>query len=262
MELKSSSGLIYRIKFVFIRFFIKCLALLSVVIKESRKKEPYLDNTRFSAYYSELPEKETTDDLIKVFTKIFSEHPWYEKWEKNDVQDKLDEEIKFTNNSFLVIMKGDSILPVCGFSWGAILSVELLPSRIEKALKIADNSFENLVVFLKQRGVQKIIYFDEFAIDSSFRRGITPIRYLLLAGLKMGYKDGVYQTMFWTTPESKIMALSILMGYEPILKKDVRGKEVVFMFNPSGSSLLKIAENIGDKYIKFFMKIVSSVFRG
>lgn len=262
MELKLSSRLIKKIKYIFIRLFVKCLAFFSFFIKEKNGKEIYSYDGKFSVYYSKLPEKETTDDLINVFAKIFSEYPWHEKWEKNDVMDKLKEEIEFTNNSFLVIMRGDSSLPVCGFSWGTILPIGLIPSRIEKALKIKDSSFEDLIIFFKKRGVQKITYFDEFAIDSSFRRGINPVRYLLLAGLRKGCENGVHQTMFWTTPESKIMALSVLMGYEPILKKNIRGKEVVFMFNPSGLSLLKIAENIGDKYIRFFMKVVSSVFRG
>lgn len=262
MEIKSPDDLIYKIKFIFIRFLIRCLAFFSFITKEKKGKEYYSVNGKFEAFYSGLPKNETTDNLIEVFIKIFSEHPWNEKWEKKDVLDKLNEEIKFTNNSFLVIMKGDNLLPVCGFSWGAVLAVELLPSRIEKALKISDGSFGNLVTFFNKHGVKKIVYFDEFAIDSSFRRGVNPIRYLLMAGLKLGRKDNVYQTMFWTTPESKIMALSVLMGYQPILKKNVRGKEIVFMFNPSGLSLLKIAENIGDKYIKFFMKTISFVFKG
>lgn len=247
-----------KIKYFLLQSIIKFIAFFISLFGKRIDNEIFKDE--FLVFYSYLPQRDLLNDLVNVFTKIFSEYPWNENWNYNDVINKIKKEIELTKDSFLVIMKGDQNLPVAGFSWGALLEIELLPERIAHSLKIDINEFKDLIVFFKKRKINKIVYFDEFAIDRAFRGGINNIRFLLMPGLELGSKNSVYQTMFWSTPKSKIVPLATYMGYEIVYKKIVNDKEIVFLFHPNFYSLLEIAQRLKDEHIKFFMRIVSIIF--
>lgn len=218
-------------------------------------KSPILVPKEFSVFY-QLPEDTTLKALIKGYQQVFGESPWEEKWKEEVVLTKLKREL--SRNSFLVIMDGNKEWPVGGFSWGAIIPIEDLENRVRKALGSAP---KGLIEVIKHREKgEKILYFDEFSILRPFRRGVEPIRFLLRPGLEMGAKQGVFQTLFWSTPESRIVPLSIYMGYEPIIlgfQPEEKKKRIIFMYNPNFTSLLKITQKV--RGVVRIMKIISSL---
>ncbi len=186
----------------------------------------------------QLPEEPLLSQLIRAYQEVFAEEPWYETWSREEIVEKLKKELG--SNSFLTLMvKKDEA--VTGFSWGAVLSVRGLEQHIAKALGRYPQGLEE---FLLNRQIERIVYFHEFAIIRKFRKGIEPVRFLLQPGLELGYEAGVFSTLFWSTPRSKIVPLAPLMGYEALpLELNKEDKEIVFLFLPDFRYLLKIAQN-------------------
>ena len=93
----------------------------------------------------------------------------------------------------------------------------------------------------------------------AFRRGTEPVRFLLRPGLEIGYDKGVLQTMFWSTPKSKIVPLALYMGYRPIYGIDARGKEIVFLLNRNFVPLLKVTQCLQAAKIEKVLAFVSRI---
>lgn len=232
---------------------------LALMNKECSYIHPAESNS--ATFHSCLPET-GINDLITTYIEIFSEPPWNEKWTFAEVLYRLQQEVAFTKDSFLAILAGDEKkTKTGGFSWGAIVKAESLQQRIALSLGINPDSLVELINVLKRRSVSRILYFDEFAVAKSFRGKVWPIRFLLKAGLKVSCRNGVNKTMFWSTPESKITALAMYMGYEPIYRKMIKGKEIVFLFHPDTPSLLKITCSINDRSV-VSLKRITSFFAG
>jgi hypothetical protein len=211
---------------------------------------------RFRIFTSKPEDVFLQTELIRTYQRIFGEPPWGEIWSVKDVMDKLSQELR--GDCFLVLMEGDQEWPVAGFSWGAILSVEGLELIVESALGKRPKGLEKI---LRQKGIDQIVYFYEFGIISKFRKGLKPICFLLRPGLEIGWSRGIRQTLFWSTPESKIVPLALFMGYEPIFYLNKGEKKIVFLLNPDFRPLLKIVQTLPLGWVVKWMKIFSHIFR-
>lgn len=193
--------------------------------------------------------------LAEAYQIVFGEEPWGETWEEEEVLAKLRREL--TEDSFLVLMKENEEWPVVGFSWGAVLPVEALEARVGTALGMEPVGLEQE---LRVRGVDRILYFDEFAILRQFRGSIiNSIRFLLRPGFELGYQLGVCQTLFWSIPAAKIIPLSLYMGYRAIFSIEVEEKEIIFLYNDNFLPMLKLGQNVDWRRIARVILKTSSV---
>jgi len=194
--------------------------------------------------------------LANAYRAIFSEPPWNENWPIEKTLAKLQREL--AGDCFLVVMRGEGSL-VSGFSWGALVSLEHLESRIEPALGIRP---VGLAEALRKQGTERLVYFDELAVLESGRGGPDPVRFLLRPGLELGHGLGVFKTMFWSTPKSKIVPLATYMGYRPIFEVEHGGKEIVFLLNSDFLPLLKVTQYLSPSKIVRVMRFVSLFLQG
>lgn len=205
--------------------------------------------------FSRLPEDlALRSGLIKAYQKVFGEYPWEEKWSEEEILDKLLREL--TGNSFLVILQGNEEFPVGGFAWGRILAIRELEDHIGPALGVKPLGLEKCLA-KKSKGDERILYFHEFAILRQFRKGLSSVMLLIRPGFEFGWVQGVRQTLFWSTPNSKIVPLSLYMGYEPIYKTEAGGKEIIFLLNPDFLPLLKIIQRAGERAVARWMRLIS-----
>jgi len=207
-------------------------------------------------FFSRFPKDPIVQDgLARAYQRVFSEPPWNEQWPRDMVVTKLNRELK-DGKPFLVTMQGNERWPIGGFAWGALLPVNALELRIGEALGTRPIGLEGI---LRARGVDRVVYFDEFAILRQFRRGLNPIRFLLQPGLELGYQHGVHRTLFWSTPTSRVVPLSLYMGYQPVFSTEAEGKEIVFLYNENFLPLLKMAQNFDWRRAAKIMRVTSRI---
>jgi len=199
---------------------------------------------------------ELKEEIVKAFQQVFSEPPWFEKWEREAVLAKINKEL--SGNSFLVVLRGNEISPVAGFCWGKILRIDGIENHVGLALGARPKGLEEVLKGLQRNEDDRVLYFHEFALLRQFRRGADPVKNLLIPGLQFGLKEGVIRTLFWTTPESKIFNLARYMGYREIFGTMYRGKKILFMYNKDFRPLLKVAQMDSRLIIKL-LKITSAV---
>lgn len=186
-------------------------------------------------------------DLTKTYQKVFADSPWRENWKEKDVINKLKREAD-NPPFFLVLMQGDEKSPIEGFSWGGIVSAKGLENKILPVLGVKPKGLEKE---LQNRGIDKILYFYEIAILPQFRGGLNPLRFLIRPGFELGYRNNVNQALFWSTPMSKIVPLSLYFGYEIIFRcRDAKDHEIIFLFNPDCIPFLKVLQNIDEVSLK------------
>lgn len=240
------------IKYWLIRIGIFLLNIFGKKIYFSKNQEKSL--LFFGMPYDQL----ILSGLIRAYKRVFSEKPWEENWHEDKIFLKIKEELK-DKNSFLVVIKGNEDWPVAGFAWGAIISLEEIELRAEKALGSVPRGLKNIIK--KENKGDKILYCDEFAILSEFRKGLEPIRYLLKPALEMGAKKNVFQTIFWSTPESKIVPLARFMGYKIIFEYLPTGKKnkIIFLYNPNFRPLLKVVQKINSRNVAKFMRFATNI---
>jgi len=236
----------YDLKYNLVRFFLKAITFFFPLRPLDLNTDKFIIQPRLEGF---LKEK-----VAEAFIKVFSERPWNENWLKEEVLAKMDREL--TENSFIVVLRGNENFPVAGFCWGRILKVDELETHIEPALGVKPIGLENSIRKLAGKD-ERILYFHEFAILRQFRRGIEPLRFLLLPSLQFGWLQGVNKTLFWTSPESKIFPLSLYMGYRPILETKAKEKKIYFMYNPDFRSLLNIAQRIKERRVAKIMRFTS-----
>lgn len=234
------------------------IRLVVFLINLFGKKIYFNSHEKFELFYGMPYDQLILSGLIRAYKKVFSENPWYENWQEDEIFLKIKEELK-GEKSFLVIIRGNEEWPVAGFAWGAIISLNEVEIRAEKALGQLPSGL--LEIIKKEKKGDKILYFDEFAIISSFRKGLEPIRFLLKPALEFGVKEKVFQTIFWSTPESKVVPLARFMGYKTIFEclPEKKKNKIIFLYNPNFQPLLKIAQKINSKDVARFMRIASKI---
>jgi hypothetical protein len=232
------------------------LWLLTVRAKVSLPgKEPIKTPPNFLTF-QELPtDEELLKSLLLAYCQVFSEPPWQERHQPEKVLAKLKRELS-GNPARLVVMLGDKTNPVAGFCWGSVISPQEIPDRIIQArFENVEEGKVNTEKLLKLLGEKPILYIDELAVLSPFRRKIAPIQFLLRPLLELGWQAGICQALFWTSASSKIRPLATYMGFYPLTKIE----DLVFMFNPDFLPLLKIAQNLDSKRIARIMGFTSKL---
>ena len=209
-----------------------------------KKKAKIIKPVNFFYFLNDFPKKFKKEVLL-CYQKIFSEPPWSENWEDEEVLRKLEKELK-GGKSFLSIMLNNQNNMVVGLCWGAIINPNNIKERIDT---ISNESLNKLENYLEKRGIDKVLFFDELGILKNFRGGVNPLRFLTLPGFEIGYKNNVKQAIFWSTPASKIVPFMKLLGFKTIIKE---GK-IVILYSRNFTSVLKIARNIKAGWLMGFL---------
>lgn len=186
-------------------------------------------------------------ELVKCYQQVFSEEPWLEDWSEDDVLSKLKNDLAGDPMSFLVTYSKDD--KVQGFSWGSIIPGRDIVSRASKALNIEADQID-----IRVPAKNKVLYCDEFAISKNARKGTEPVRNILKKFLMYGHSVGVKATIFWSTPDSKIVPLASYMGYKYCGSTFNRGNKIIFLLNKDFRSLLKLTLHFRPSTI---MKVLS-----
>ena len=226
--------------------------ILGLATRKMMIYKPYMAPIRVPRFVltHQSPQGSTLEALIKAYQKVFQEASyWAETWSREAVQEKLEREVG-RKTSFLVTMEGNLEMPIAGFAWGEILHPNQLGYRIGKALQKTPADFDHLANKLIRRGVNRFVYADEFGIVARFRNGIDPVRGLLQPWLEWAWLERqVFACLFWTTQSSPIYKLGLYMGFEPIFRTQVEGKDIVFIFNKDFRPLLKVCQNLKTRQI-------------
>ncbi len=200
-----------------------------------------------SFFDGDIPEK-IEKELIKSYKEIFREEPWNEEWTNNQVAAKIKKDL-VGKDTFLIVIEKES--KVKGFAWGSVIKQGEMPKRAAEAMRVAEYNFSIAVPNDKE----KVLYCDELALLKEARGGIDPVRHLVKKILEYGLSKGLTATAFWSTPRSKIVPIAQMMGYHKCGGGVARGKEIVFLFNPSFTSLLKITKHLNSKHANIFMAL-------
>jgi hypothetical protein len=195
--------------------------------------------------------KDVKKSLVEAYKLVFYEEPWNEFWTEEEVLKKLENDLA-NENSFLVVFVDNN--KVKGFVWGEIIETKDVEKRASRAMGIKKRIFSFSVPN------QKILYCDEFALLKNVRKGPEPVKYLLQKTLEVGKEENVKSTLFWSTPESKIVPLAKMMGYEERGIIDDRDKKIIFLYHPDFRALLKITM-LDDVIIKKILKALSKKSR-
>jgi len=209
----------------------------------------------------EIPEN-IKQEIVRGYKYIFSQPPWNEDfWTTEKVIEKLEKEMK-GRYSYLVIKKGNKEWPISALHWGAIISIDDLYQRCVDIL--GEDKQTVLKVKWLQRLIRKktdeVLFLDDALILPQFRKGgVDRIRFLFLRGLEEARKRKVKNVVFWTTTGTKALPFAITVGFDPIIKINVSGKRIIFLYHPNITALLKLAQNVGSKTIRKLMKLASLI---
>lgn len=221
-------------------------------------KEPIWSSDKYRRAFPREQFGEILEELTKSYCQVFSEAPWYEKHSPQKILKKLSRELS-TPLSRLVVMIGNKTFPVGGFCWGEIIPPSEIPKRVAFS-RFPDNiqeGMEKSKTLLQYLGDKPILYFDELAVLKPFRKGLTPIQFLIRPLLELGWNVGVKQALFWTSDESKIKPLATYMGFQALCTID----QIIFMFNSDFVPLLKITQNLDARTAGRIMAFTSRINR-
>ena len=166
--MKEGGRMLQKIISVMIKFFWKW--------KIGNKKERVMDFSHTLIFFHQIPQEPLLSALVDSYQKVFSTSPWNENWEKREVLKKIEEEIQGNKDAFLVLLRGDELNPVAGFSWGQVMGID----NLKEKLKTLGVFFpDDLGREIGEKNVDKILYFYDLGITPGFRGGLNPIRFLL-----------------------------------------------------------------------------------
>jgi hypothetical protein len=191
-------------------------------------------------YRNQIP-SDRRESLIKSYQQVFSEPPWNEKtWTEEEVAEKIEKDLSSETSFCALFLKEGEVK---GFSWGDIVDSKDVPSRAARAMGVKEEEVKLSI----PKG--KTLYCDEFAINSDARSGINPVKFILRMFIAYGLAQEVKSTLFWSTPESKIVPLAIMTGYEKRGKAKMRDKSILFLYHPSNRLLISLTM-IKDRTLK------------
>lgn len=241
----------------FIRFVWKIVTFFYRVKPPGKGRVSYPSWVK--VFINEAPPRQVVEDMADTYTEIFTDPMWGETWTKEEAIAKFVKEVNPSRPSFLCVVEGDEKNPVGGLCWGALIPVEKVEKEAFSALGVKPEGLEET---LRKRGIKHLLYFHEVALLPRFRKGPEPVKFLVRPGLELAFDHGVKANMFWSSPESKIVPLTKLLGYETIFRtQNEHGAEIVFLFNPNGAANLKSAQNFTGKYFSVIFKFFSRIFR-
>ncbi len=189
------------------------------------------------------------ESLIDAYQLIFSEEPWNEEWKRKEVAEKIKNDLEKSQTSFLSTLIVDN--KVKGFIWGDLINPEMIKGRAARALGVDSSEINTFIP------KEKVLYFDEFALLKEVRKGPDPSRIMLRRSLEYAYNERVYSAFCWSTPESKIVPLALIMGYEICGETHIKGKKINFFYYPGFKPMLKMTMLADGKNTHKLMKIVA-----
>ena len=68
---------------------------------------------------------------------------------------------------------------------------------------------------------------------------------------------GIRTTIFWSTPESRIVPLARYVGFEPVFRIEADDKGIVFLCQPDFRPLVKMMQNLDWRQISRIMTTTS-----
>ncbi len=205
-------------------------------------------------FVNEVPGRHILEDLGRTYAQIFTDPMWGEAWEPEEAIEKIQKEIVPQRPSVLSYMIGDAQDPIAGFCWGAVITAGQIEEEATSALGVKPEGLEEA---LRKKGAFQVFYYHEVALLKHFRGGFEPLKYLLRPGLELACEENVKGSMFWSSPKSKIVPLTRMLGYGEIFRtQNQHGVDIVFLYHPNHRSILKVAQNVSGKFFsRVFAKI-------
>jgi hypothetical protein len=202
--------------------------------------------------FNELPPEALLKKLIETYIEVYALPPWNEKWKPEKVKAKLQAEV---SGGILVLLWKEGM--VAGFSWGAIITPqEVIPRVVASFPELneeeAKRGLERLLPLLPPR----IFYWDEIALLPPFRKGLEPLRLLILPPLQFAWKNRIRVVLFRTTPAAKIVPLARFMGFEKIFEREVSGMIEIYLYLPDILPLLRIAQAADAHLVSWVMSVL------
>ncbi len=150
------------------------------------------------------------------------------------------------SSPFCVLIISDQ--EVNGFVWGtasnfSIIALRIIKARYRQREKLGKREVSVLREKLRIRNIsseEKLLYYDELAVQKTARQGISPVMFLVRFGLTHGYQNGCRHALFWTAKKSPIFKLALCVGFE-VVHDTADG--ISFMFLEDFKSLLAILQN-------------------
>lgn len=236
-----------------IRAFWKTYAEVTSLISSKKIIEEIPKNIRIFNGFSSI---DNLQELVKAYITVYSEPPWNEQWQEADVIAKLKKDTD-SDTSIIVLMEADD-RSVLGFIWAKVINTDELENEAASSLGIAPTGLNDVI---KAQNCNTLIFFHEFAVLSYARKGLDRLRFMEYPCFKLAEREKTCQSIFWSTPESKIVNLGIYFGWEDIYRcRDKFGHEIIFYFNPDHRGFLKSlevlpAEGLALWTLKFFSRI-------
>ncbi len=222
-------------------------ALLKALVRIPLPREGIPENYKLYRGYKTVP-KGTLDSLVDCYRRIFNEPPWNENWKREEVLEKIEKDL-VSETSFLVVLNEDG--EVKGFAWGDVIDSSKIKKRAARALGVEE---ERIKLSAPQ---EKVMYCDELAIDRTARGGIGPIKNLWRrAADNLGEEPK--STIFWSTPESRIVPVVKVLGYEVRGQTMKDDKRIIFLYHPDVRTLKRLTSLKAEK-MKSLMRLLSKL---
>jgi hypothetical protein len=202
-----------------------------------------------------VPE-EVLREVARSYARVFSEPPWNEEWESEDVLEKIRRELRYP--SCLTTMDGDEEWKVGGFAWGAVVPREEAARRTVEAHRFEQEESRRLIEegIKKHLKGEKVFFLDEVAVLRPFRGGMSPIQFLVRPVLEKALAEGATEGIGWTSWSSKIAPLSLYLGFST---KVAETEGIVLLYNPDLRPLVKIAQNVDGRSLERLIGLASKV---
>jgi hypothetical protein len=103
-----------------------------------------------------------------------------------------------------------------GFAWGSTLTGRDIIGKLNESLprKLSPDGESYLNDAFPPSG--RYFYFDEIAIEKSFRKGLRPVLSLFFAILQGPFREGIDDIVFWTERGSRVHSFAVLLGFKDV----------------------------------------------
>lgn len=214
--------------------------------KEGRKKSISLQE-----YGERKNEKKLTCECGGIFKQFYP----IKKIEK-----RINDEVKDTDNSILVLFTHENPIRVGGFIWGCVGNIEKIKHRIIAAHYSRMMQYGSLEMDLVAEALGKeldlrkrIVYIDEMGLTKNCRIGLN-FNYLLRAVGEFSYFQRADNLFFWTAKKSPLYKLVFAYGCK-IIHENSEG--ICYFLIQDLNNILRVLQNYDEQELK---KLFSYIF--
>lgn len=103
-----------------------------------------------------------------------------------------------------------------GFAWGSTLTGHDIIGKLNESLprKLSPDGESRLNSAFPP--TSRYFYFDEIAIERSFRKGLRPVLSLFFSTLQGPFREGLKDIVFWTERGSRVHSFAVLLGFKDV----------------------------------------------